>query len=88
MAITREERAGIIERFASKLKYPQLFFLLASLFLVDLVIPDVIPFIDEAILGLLTMLVGMLRRGERPSEVSDDGGAREVKNVTPPDERP
>lgn len=49
-------------RFAAGLRYPQLFALVLGLFLVDLVVPDFIPFADEILLGLLTLLAGSLRR--------------------------
>ncbi|NNL85498.1 MAG: hypothetical protein HKP27_07595 [Myxococcales bacterium] len=58
-------------RFASRLRFPQLFGLVAALFALDLVIPDFIPFADEILLGLATLLLGSLRkRGgeEAPSE--------------------
>ena len=53
--------------FLSRLKYPQLFKLTALLFAVDLVVPDMIPFADELLLGLATLLLGnwKQRRGER-----------------------
>jgi len=53
---------GFLLRFASRLRFPQLFALVAVLFVADLLIPDVIPFADEIILGLLTMLLGSLRK--------------------------
>lgn len=59
--------AAVIFRFASRLRFPQLFALVAVLFLLDLAIPDLIPFADEIILGLLTLLLGSLRRPERPA---------------------
>ena len=37
-------------RFASGLRFPQLFALIASLFVVDLIVPDMIPFADEILL--------------------------------------
>ena len=53
--------------FLSRLKYPQLFKLTALLFAVDIVVPDMIPFADELLLGLATLLLGnwKQRRGER-----------------------
>lgn len=53
--------------FLSRLKYPQLFKLTALLFAVDLLVPDMIPFADELLLGLATLLLGnwKRRRGER-----------------------
>jgi hypothetical protein len=56
-----EEREGVIRRFISRLSFPKLFLLLSGLFLLDLVIPDMIPFLDEIFLGGLTVLFGMWR---------------------------
>jgi hypothetical protein len=52
---------ALVSRFAGGLRFPTLFALLAVLFLVDLVIPDVIPLMDEILLALGTLLVGSLR---------------------------
>lgn len=49
-------------RFAEKLRFPQLFVLTAGLFLLDLIVPDLIPFADEVLLGLLTLLFASWRR--------------------------
>lgn len=68
---------GFIESFASRLRYPQLFFAVAVLFAIDLVIPDAIPFADEVMLGLLTVLLGRLRKPEAPEEPPP------MKDVTP-----
>src|SRR5687767_10374188 len=53
--------------YLSRLKYPQLFKLAALLFAIDFVVPDVVPFIDEILLGLTTLLLGnwKQRRGEK-----------------------
>jgi hypothetical protein len=51
-----------ILKFADKLRFRQLFLLTGSLFLLDLVIPDLIPFADELILGLLTLLFAAWRK--------------------------
>ncbi|MCC7096105.1 MAG: hypothetical protein IT472_02855 [Thermomonas sp.] len=40
-----------------KLSFPRLFVLTAVLFMVDLLIPDFIPFVDEILLGLGTLLL-------------------------------
>ncbi|GAB1596248.1 DUF6116 family protein [Lysobacter claricitrinus] len=44
-------------RRAEKLRHPTLFWITATLFVLDLLIPDFIPFADEIILGLGTMLL-------------------------------
>jgi hypothetical protein len=58
----------LVTRFATGLRFPTLFALAAGLFLVDLVVPDFIPFADEALLALLTVLIGSLRRRRPPVE--------------------
>jgi hypothetical protein len=68
MPIPQEERQGLIRRFVSGLSFPKLFFFLSGLFLLDLVVPDMIPFLDEVFLAGLTVLIGMWRdrRSTRP----------------------
>jgi hypothetical protein len=39
-----------------ELRLPTLTLLTAGLFLLDLIVPDLIPFIDELLLGLLTLV--------------------------------
>ncbi|GAB6053000.1 hypothetical protein JCM17960_18200 [Magnetospira thiophila] len=53
-------------QWARGLKFRSLFFLTGGLFLIDLLIPDVIPFIDELLLGLLTLIFGAWRRRAKP----------------------
>ena len=45
----------------SRLKFPKLLALVALLFLIDMVVPDFVPFIDEIILGLMTAILACLR---------------------------
>ncbi len=52
----------IVTRFASRLRYPTLFKVVAGLFIVDLFLPDFIPFADEILLALGTLLLGALRK--------------------------
>lgn len=59
----------LVQRIAPRLRFPQLFLLLLGLFLVDLFIPDPLPFIDEVLLGVLTVLMGTLRQREPPVDV-------------------
>ena len=66
----------LVSRFAAKLRFPHLFLLTAGLFVLDLVIPDVIPFADELLLGLGTLVLGNLRKrktdGDDRKAVSGD----------------
>ena len=75
--------SSLIERFGSRLRFPQLFWAVAILFLVDLVVPDMIPFFDEILFGLLTLLLGSLKKEDGGGGADD--GPRQVKNVTPRD---
>lgn len=47
-----------------RLRNPHLFAVAAALFLVDLAVPDLLPFVDELLLGMLTLWLGS-RRHER-----------------------
>ncbi|HEX5066035.1 MAG TPA: DUF6116 family protein [Myxococcota bacterium] len=68
MAEVRNPLVAFVTRFASKLRYPHLFLVTATLFVLDLVIPDVIPFADEILLGLGTLLLAGLRGRKEPSD--------------------
>jgi hypothetical protein len=70
-----------VERAATRLKFPQAFAVFLTLFLLDLVIPDFVPFIDEILLGLAAALFGMWRESAKTPPTS---GAPPLKNVTPP----
>jgi hypothetical protein len=53
------------------LRFPALFLLLAGVFLLDLFVPDLVPFVDEILLGVLTLIVGNLKRRRRPAAEGD-----------------
>lgn len=61
-------RQGLIERILAKynFRFPTLFAIFAVLTVFDMLIPDVIPFVDELGLALLTMIFGMWRRRGTP----------------------
>jgi hypothetical protein len=62
------------------MRYPYLFLILGLLFLIDLVLPDPIPLIDEILLAVLTFIAASFTtRGEADPEPRD---------VTPPDDDP
>lgn len=55
-----------VARFAAGLRFPVLFALTATLFVFDLFVPDLVPFVDEILLALGTLLLGSLRRKTAP----------------------
>lgn len=44
-------------RYAQRLRFPHVFLLTLVIFVADMLIPDFIPFADEILLGLLTLLL-------------------------------
>jgi hypothetical protein len=73
-------RSRVVGGITSRLKFPQLLAVTAGLFLLDLLIPDLIPFADEILLGLATALFALWREPVPPPAVEKPP----EKNVTPP----
>jgi hypothetical protein len=65
----------LLSRLA-RLRFPKLFALTAALFALDFLVPDVIPFADEMLLGLATALLGSWRKRQavRPREEASHAG--------------
>jgi hypothetical protein len=72
--------AALITRLIPGIRYPWLFAILAGLLAIDLVVPDPVPFLDEAVLAVLTFLAASwhTRRQDREPPPPID--------ITPPDE--
>ena len=70
--------------FANQLRFRNLFLLVSSLFVLDLLLPDMIPMLDEIILALLAIVIGNLKKkttGADPGttiegEIIDDGAEK------------
>jgi len=61
----------LVHRAFGRLRYPRLLVLTATLFVADLLVPDFIPFADEILLGLGTLvLTGLRRRHARDDEAA------------------
>jgi hypothetical protein len=48
--------------YANRLRFKHLFLLTVALFIIDLLVPDFIPMIDEIILALLAALLASLKK--------------------------
>lgn len=57
---------GMVEQQATKLRFPILLFITGSLFVLDFLIPDFIPFVDEILLGLATVILSRLKTRKAP----------------------
>jgi len=51
-----------VRRYASGLRFPTLFLVVGALFVIDVLVPDVIPFFDELMLALTTLLLAALKK--------------------------
>ena len=70
----------IVNRLLPRMRYPYLFLVLGGLFLVDLVVPDPIPLVDEILLAVLTFIVATFSTRQE----SD----LEPRDITPPEDAP
>lgn len=53
---------ALVLAFLAELRFRQLFLVTATLFVVDFLIPDLIPLVDELLLGALTLLFAAWKR--------------------------
>ena len=53
---------GPLLAFAGRLRFPTLFLVTLGLFAVDVVVPDLVPFADEILLGLGALLFSALKK--------------------------
>lgn len=76
--------AGFLSRFLTRVSTHKLAAVVGVLFFLDFITPDPIPFIDELVLGMLTLLLARWQgRHSEPAPVSPTANGRPVKNVTP-----
>lgn len=61
-------------QFASRLRFPVLFTITLTLWAITLLVPDPILFLDEIVVGLVTLLFASWKR-RRPSEPAPPTGA-------------
>ena len=54
--------SSTLSEFLSQLRFPYLFLLTAAVFFLDVLVPDLVPFADEVLLGLGTLLLSKLKR--------------------------
>jgi hypothetical protein len=59
-------------RYASDLRFPKLLAITTGLFVIDLFFPDVVPFVDEILLGLISLLLASLKKGRSGISQKDE----------------
>ena len=82
MALSKTPLISAILQFADGLKFRQLFLITAALFLLNLIIPDPIPFFDELILGLLALLFASWKKSGSQQKPSADPSVIEGEVVS------
>ncbi|MGB6044708.1 MAG: DUF6116 family protein [Pirellulales bacterium] len=63
---------GPLLRFLERLRFPNLFAIGLALLLVDMAIPDFIPFIDELLLAVGTLLLASIKKRKVDREMTLD----------------
>ena len=94
--VGRTVGSGILSRFLGGLRFPQAFALLGGLFVLDFFLIDPIPFLDEMVLAVLTLMAPIggavaLNRGSADDdkvevEFTDtrfENPANEIENDSP-----
>jgi len=64
----------VLLAYANRLKFKNLFLLILGLFVLDLLVPDMVPMIDEIILGLLAILLANLKKEESQVDQNNQKG--------------
>jgi hypothetical protein len=66
MRVGKGTLVGLLVGYLGRLRFPYLLAVTALLLAVDLVVPDVIPLVDEILLGLLTVVLAAWRKRGAP----------------------
>lgn len=66
MSRVRATLVGWLVGRLTRLRFPVLFLITATLFLVNLAVPDALPFVDEILLGLGAAVFASLRKRVLP----------------------
>lgn len=70
MLSLRRIALALLGRYGAQLRYPHLFLIAAGCFVLDLLLPDGIPFLDEIFFGLLALFFARWR-----AKPADEGPA-------------
>ena len=66
-----------IMRWGNRLRFPYVFLLTAVVFVANLLIPDVIPMVDEILIGLVTIGLAKLKKPKDPAQDRPEPKSRE-----------
>ena len=70
-----------ITRFLGGLRFRNLFLITATLFAINLVVPDIVPFADELLLGLATLVLARWKDRKTPAGVHGGASTTPTRDV-------
>lgn len=78
---------GWFLNYAETLRHPQLFKWITAIFLVDLFVPDLVPFADELLLGMAVLYLGRRKKNRTQGTPEERpvgrGPGKRVKDNSP-----
>ena len=75
MTVPKRVAVGGVLGWARKRRFPTLLLLTGGLFVLDVLVPDFIPFVDELLLGLATLILSRWKdRRQLPLPASPPNG--------------
>jgi uncharacterized membrane protein len=77
----RSPLVALLTTFFARLRYPWLFAVAAGLFLVDMIIPDLLPLADEILLAVVTVMLASRKVERAPAAADDDNPI--IIDITP-----
>ena len=83
-AMASPHSSAVLE-FARGLRLPTLFLITAGVLVVDVLLPDPIPFVDEVLLGLVTLMLASWKRRRvlRDAQAAPAGSEQVVADYAP-----
>lgn len=79
----RSPVVALLATFFSRLRYPYMFAIAASLFLIDVLIPDSLPLADEVLLAVVTVMLASRKVDRAPPTDGDENPV--IIDITPDD---
>ena len=77
MVWLRSLALAVLGRFGARLRFPALFLVTAVVLVVDVLLPDGLPLLDEIVLTLLTLLFAAWKRDPETEQAAEETGGRE-----------
>jgi len=77
----RRVALALLGRYGARLRFPHLFLLAGLAFGFDLLLPDGLPFLDEIVLGVMTLVFASWKNKGDDVTLAGDGGAESGRDA-------